>query len=94
MKQVQVLFDPQVDAALLDMIDYVDPADIPTVLNFLEAIQTHLVQTLSTFPEGGSRFQGNVRMKVVEGYVFLYEYHPDLNEVHVLSMEPPGRNWR
>jgi hypothetical protein len=76
------------------LIDYVELADIPAVLDFLERIQERLVNTLSTFPEGGNPFQGNVRMKVVEKYTFLYEYHADSNEVHILDMKGPGQNWR
>ena len=94
MPPVTVLFAPGVDAALVEFIDHVDVDSIPTVLDFLERIQARLVKTLSTLPEAGPVFQGRVRMFPVEGYVFLYEHHPDANEVHVLEMIAPGRNWR
>jgi hypothetical protein len=94
MKNATVFLGPEVDAAILALIDYVELDEIPAVLNFLDRIQERLVNTLSTFPEGGSRFQGNVRMKVVEKYTFLYEYHADTNEVHVLDMKGPGLDWR
>jgi len=94
MPPVTVLFGPGVDTALGDLIDYVDVDSIPSVLDFLERVQTRLVETLSTFPEAGSVFQGRVRMFVVDGYVFLYEHHPEAGEVHVLDMITPGRNWR
>lgn len=94
MKNATVIFGPGVDAAIVNLTDYVDLDDIPAVVTFLERIQRRLVGTLSAYPEGGSRFQGNVRMMVVDKYTFLYEYHADKNEVHVLEMEPPGRNWR
>lgn len=94
MKNAKVIIGPEVDAAILALIDYVEIAEIPAVLDFLERIQERLVNTLSTFPEGGNRFQGNVRMKVVEKYTFLYEYHADSNEVHILDMKGPGQNWR
>lgn len=91
---VTVILGPGVDAAIDAIIDYVEIDSIPTVLTFLENIQSRLVRTLSTLPSGGSKFQGNVRAYVVEGYVFLYEYHEDANEVHVLDMIAPGRNWK
>lgn len=94
MKNITVIFGPSVDAAITHLIDYVDPSDIPTVITFLERIQRRLVQTLSTLPEGGARFQGNTRMMVVENYAFLYEYHAGAGEVHVLEMFAPGQNWR
>lgn len=94
MQTATVIFAPGVDAAILDLIDYVEVGDIPTVLNFLEGVQNRLVRTLSTFPDGGSRFQGNVRLFTVDRYAFLYEYHANLNEVHVLEMMAPGRDWR
>lgn len=94
MRDATVIFGPGVHDAITSLIDYVDPSDIPTVITFLERIQNRLVKTLSTTPEGGSRFQGSVRSFVVEGYVFLYEYHAELNEVHVLEMNAPGQNWR
>ena len=94
MQPATVLFAPGVDAALVEFIDHVDVDSIPTVLDFLERIQARLVKTLSTLPEAGSVFQGKVRMFSVEGYVFLYEHHPAANEVHVLDMVAPGRNWR
>lgn len=94
MPPVPVLFAPGVDAALVALIDHVDVDDIPTVLTFIERIQTRLVDTLSAFPEAGSVFQGTVRMFPVEGYVFLYEHYTAQGEVHVLDMIAPGRNWR
>ena len=94
MKNATVIFGPGVDAAITYLIDYVDIDDLPTVITFLERIQTRLVNTLATLPEGGSRFQGTVRMMVVEKYTFLYEYHASLNEVHVLEMIAPGKDWR
>ena len=66
----------RVDAALVEMTDHADSDSIPTVLDFLERIQTRLVETLSTFPEAGPVFQGRVRMFPVEGYVFLYDHDP------------------
>jgi len=94
MQPVTVLFAPRVDAALLELIDYVNVDSIPTVLDFLERIQGRLVETLSTFPDAGPVFQGEVRMFPVEGYVFLYEHHAVAHEVHVLDMIAPGRKWR
>lgn len=83
-----------VDNAIIDLIDYVDPSDIPKVLNFIDNIQKRLVKTPSTTPEGGTPFQGIVRVFVVERYTFLYEYHPDINAVHVLDMIAPGQDWQ
>jgi hypothetical protein len=91
---VTVLFAPGVDAALVALIDHVDVDSIPTVLDFLERVQTRLIETLNTFPEAGPIFQGDVRMFPVEGYVFLYEHDLAAGEVHVLDMLAPGRNWR
>lgn len=51
MRPVTVLFAPVVDVALLEFIDHVDVDSIPTVLDFLERIQTRLVDTLSTLPQ-------------------------------------------
>lgn len=94
MQPATVLFVPGVDTALVELIDHVDVDSIPTVLDFLERIQARLVKTVSTIPEAGPVFQGKVRMLSVEGHVFLYEHHPAANEVHVLDMIVPGRNWR
>ena len=96
MNNATVIFGPGVDAAILDLIDYVDVSDIPAVLSFLEDLQVRLVQTLSAYPEGGVVFQGQTRMFAIRGYTFLYEYKfsPNLNEVHILDMIAPGRNWR
>lgn len=94
MQSTTVLFAPRVDAALVEVIDYVDVDSIPAVLDFLERLQTRMIETLSTFPEAGPGFQGAVRLFPVEGYVFLYEHHPVAGEIHVLDMIAPGRNWR
>lgn len=94
MQPVTVLFAPAVDATLVELIDHVDVDSIATVLDFLDRIQRRLVQTLGAFPEAGPVFQGEVRMFPVEGYIFLYEYHPSKSEVHVLDMIAPGRNCR
>jgi len=94
MQPVTVLFAPGVDAALVELIDHVDVDSIPTLLDFLERIKERLVKTLSILPEAGPVFQGRVRMLPVEGYVFLYEHQSAANEVHVLDIIAPGRNWR
>lgn len=94
MQPVSVLFAPSVDAALGALVDHVDTDSLPALLDFIERIQTRLLETLGTFPESGPVFQGTVRMYPVEGYVFLYEYNPSACEVHVLDMIAPGRNWR
>jgi hypothetical protein len=69
MQPITVLFAPAIDAALVKSIDHVDVDSIPTVLDFLDRIQTRLVQTLSTFPDAGPISQGEVRMFPVEDYV-------------------------
>ena len=53
-----------------------------------------LVETLSSFPEAGAVFQREIRMFPVDGYVFLYEHHAAMQEVHVLDLIAPGQNWR
>lgn len=94
MKNATIILAPEVDAAILRLIDYVDAGDIPDVLAFLERIHQRMAQTLSDFPEGGARFQGRVRFLSLEGYTYLYEYHEDTNEVHVLDLMMPGQDWR
>lgn len=94
MPDATVIFGPGVDAALTQMINHVEPDEIPAVLRFLDRIQTRLVRVLATFPEAGNPFQGRVRMMVIDGYVFLYEQLPDTDEIHVLDMIAPGRDWR
>lgn len=94
MNTATVIFAPSVDEAILNLIDYIDPSDIPVVLNFIEKLQKRLVNTLSTAPLGGTKFQGNIRFFAIDGYVFLYEYIETANEVHVVDMMGPGQDWR
>lgn len=94
MKNATIIFAPEVDAAILSLIDHVDPSEIPAVLDFLDRIQKRMVRTLADVPEGGPRFKGQTRMFPLNGYTFLYEYHADTNEVHVLDLMMPGQNWR
>jgi len=94
MKTATIILAPEVDAAILRLIDHVDPSEIPDALNFLEGIHQRMARTLSDFPEGGAPFQGRVRCLTLEGYTYLYEYHEDTNEVHVLDLMMPGQNWR
>lgn len=94
MKNATIILAPEVDGAILRLIDHVDPSEIPDVLNFLEGIHQRMARTLSDFPEAGAPFQGRVRFLTLEGYTYLYEYHEDTNEVHVLDLMMPGQNWR
>ena len=94
MQLITVLFAPAVAAALVELIDNVDVDSIPIVLDVLERIQKRLVETLSSFPEAGPVFPGEVRMFPVEGYVFIYEHYTSRGEVHVLDLIAPGQNWR
>ena len=94
MNNATIILAPEVDGAILRLIDHVDPSEIPDVLNFLEGIHQRMARTLSDFPEVGAPFQGRVRFMALEGYTYLYEYHEDTNEVHVLDLMMPGQNWR
>lgn len=94
MKGATIILSPEVDAAILRLVDYVDPSEIPDVLNFLEGIHQRMARVLSDFPESGASFQGQVRFLSLEGYTYLYEFHEDTNEVHVLDLMMPGQNWR
>ena len=94
MKNAMIILAPEVDAAILRLIDHVDPSEIPDVLNFLDGIHQRMARMLSDFPKGGARFQGRVRFLALEGYTYLYEYHEDANEVHVLDLMMPRQNWR
>lgn len=94
MKNATIILAPEVDGAILRLIDHVDPSEIPDVLNFLEGIHQRMARTLSDFPEADAPFQGRVRFLTLEGYTYLYEYHEDTNEVHVLDLMMPGQNWR
>ena len=79
---------------LVALVDHVDTDSLPALLDFLERIQTRLVDRLDTLPEAGPVFQSTVRMFPVEGSVFLCEYDLGAREVQVLDMIAPGRNWR
>lgn len=94
MKNATILLAPEVGAAILGLIDYVDPSEIPDVLAFLEGIHQRMAHLLSDLPERGARFQGGVRFMALQGYTYLYEYHADRNEVHVLDLMMLGQNWR
>lgn len=94
MKSATIILAPEVDAAILRLIDHVHPSEIPDVLDFIEAIQTSMIQTLSDFPEAGPVFREPVRMFPVQRYTFLYEYLAEVNEVHVLDLMMPGQDWR
>lgn len=72
MKNATILLAPEVDAAILRLIDYVDPSEIPDVLAFLEGIHQRVARLLSDFPESGARFQGDMRFLAFDGYTFLY----------------------
>lgn len=94
MKHATIILAPEVDAAILRLIDHVDPSEIPDVLNFLESIHQRMARLLSDAPKAGAPFQGRVRFVVLEGYTYLFEYHEETNEVHVLDLMMPGQNWR
>jgi len=93
-KNATIILAPEVDAAVLRLIDHVDPSEIPDVLAFLEGVHQRMANTLSDFPESGARFQGGVRFLSLSGYTYLYEYLAEANEVHVLDLMMPGQNWR
>ena len=94
MQHTKVILAPEVDAAILRLIDYVHPSEIPAVLDFLEALQHRLVHTLISAPLAGRLFQGKVRFLSLSGYTYLYEYDPDRAEVYVLDLMMPGQDWR
>ena len=54
MQPATVLSAPGVDAALAKLMERADIDGIPTVLDFLDRIQTRLVETLGTFPAHSS----------------------------------------
>lgn len=90
----KVIFAPGVDDAILNYLDYVEIDDIPQVLSFINKAQKRLVETLSVFPMGGRNFQKNTQFYPIEGYVFIYEYDEEFNQVNVIDLYTPGQNWR
>lgn len=91
----KVIFAPGVDEAILNYLDFVDVDEIPQTLHFINEAQKKLANTLSMFPTGGPKFQNNTRFHpTAKGYVFIYEYDPEANQVNVLDLQMPGRNWR
>ena len=47
------------------------------------------------FPTGGPKFQNNTRFyPTAKGYVFVYEYDLEANQVNIIDLQMPGRNWR
>lgn len=91
---IQVIFAPSVNDAIEQFLDYVEIDALGDALNFIEDLQKRLVQTLSTFPEGGPVFQGETRYFSVRGYTFLYEYDAVSKLVTVLDMYGRGQDWR
>lgn len=94
MKKATIILAPEVDTAVLRLIDHMDASEIPDVLAFLEGVHQRMASTLSDFPESGARFQSGVRFLSLSGYTYLYEYLAEANEVHVLDLMMPGQNWR
>jgi hypothetical protein len=91
----KVIFAPGVDEAILNYLDFVDVDAIPQTLHFINEAQKKLANTLSMFPMGGAKFQNNTRFyPTAKGYVFIYEYDAEANQVNVLDLYMPGRDWR
>ena len=91
---IQVIFAPAVNAAIEELLDFVEIDALPDALNFVEELQKRLINTLSTFPEGGVKFQGKTRFFSIRGYTFLYEYDEDNRSVIVLDMYGKGQDWK
>ncbi len=94
MAPATIILAPEVDTAILRLIDHVDISETPAVLAFVDMVHQRMARTLAEFPHAGARFQGQVRFLSIAGYTYLYEYDPDGNAVHVLDLMMPGQNWR
>lgn len=92
--ETKVIFAPGVDEAILNYLDFVDVEDIPRTLNFINEAQNTLAKTLSMFPKGGANFQNETQFYPVKGYVFIYEYDEEADQVNVIDLYMPGQNWR
>ena len=91
---IQIIFAPAVNAAIERFLNHVEIDAIADALNFIDELQSRLVKTLSTFPEGGPVFQGNTRFFSIRGYTFLYEYNETEKTIYVLDMYGKGQDWR
>ncbi len=91
---ITVFVTLEVDEAILSHIDYVDIDAISAVLNSIENAKNRFIDTISTFPEAGAKFTANAQFLAFDGYVFVYDFDRENNQVNVLDIFFPGQNWR
>ena len=89
-----VVFTRAARAALLEILDHIALDSPAAALTFIDRVETSLVTTLSTFPQAGPRYQGDLRFHVIRGYAFIYRHEPESRTVFVLDVFGPGENWR
>ena len=82
------------DRALLEALRYISQDNPGAALALIIDLQERAVQTLSTFPEAGVKWQDERRALTIRRYAFIYRYDAAKGEVVVMNVFGPGMDWR
>ncbi len=81
------------DQELLDMLGWIARENPQNALEFIGRLQTEARDVLATFPEAGRALEDGTRYIVISGWVVIYDYRADIDEVVVLHYYGPGQDW-
>jgi plasmid stabilization system protein ParE len=90
----RVLFSAKADRALMDALRHIAQDKPVAAVDLIVDLQERLVQTLSTFPEAGAKWQDDRRALTIRRDAFVYRFDAVRDEVVVMNVYGPGMDWR
>ncbi len=67
---------------------------VPASLIAFGDLRRRIVDTLSQFPDSGTKWRDGRRVLTIRRYTFAYRHYPAEAEVWVLDVFGPGMDWR
>ena len=89
-----IIFTTQARLALLDIAGFIALDDDTAAFRLVAELQTRLRDTLSLFPEAGSKAGQGRRVLTIRGYSAVYRFDAAANTVFVLDFYGAGQSWR
>ena len=90
----RVRISAKADRALIEALRFISQDNPVAAVDLIADLQERVVQTLSTFPEAGVKWQDERRALTIRRYTFLYRYDAARDEVVVMNVYGPGMDWR
>ena len=89
-----IIFTSNARRALIRIAVYISQDDEAAAYRLVADLEKRVNETLSLFPDAGSRAPGGQRQFFIRRHTFLYRHDAAKRQIMVLNVFGPGEDWR